>query len=51
MIVEKWDKNIEKNLVFCAPNNILASFEPVVGEFYEHFSNYGFIDGLVGPQK
>jgi len=36
----KWDKNIEKCLIFCVPNNIiLASFEPVVGDFCEHFPN------------
>jgi len=38
-IVEKWNRNIEKHLVFCVPSNILAIFEPVVGDFYEHFSN------------
>jgi hypothetical protein len=34
--------------------NILAIFKPVVGDFYEHFSNQGFFDSLVGrshPQK
>jgi hypothetical protein len=28
--------------------NILAFFKPVVGDFYEHFSNQGFFDSLVG---
>jgi len=36
---EKWDRNTEKHLVFCVLSNILAIFEPVVGDFYEHFSN------------
>ena len=48
MIVEKWNRNTEKRLVFCVPNNILAIFEPVVGDFYEHFSTKGFFDSLVG---
>ena len=39
MIFEKWDRNTEKHLVFCVLSNILAIFEPVVGDFYEHFSN------------
>ena len=39
MIIEKWDRNAEKYLVFCVLSNILAIFKPVVGEFYEHFSN------------
>jgi len=37
-IFEKRERNIEKRLVFCAPNNILTSFEPVVGDFYDFFS-------------
>jgi hypothetical protein len=48
LIFEKWDRNIEKRLVFCVPNNILAIFEPVVGDFCENFSNKGFFDSLVG---
>jgi hypothetical protein len=28
--------------------NVLAIFEPVVGDFYEYFSNQGFFDSLVG---
>jgi uncharacterized protein YutD len=47
MIFEKWDRNTEKHLVFCVLSNILAIFEPVVGDFYEHFSNKGFFDSLV----
>jgi len=38
----------EKRLVFCVPNNILAIFEPVVGDFCEKFSSKGFFDNLVG---
>ena len=45
---EKWGRNIEEHLVFCVPNNILAIFEPVVGDFCENFSNKGFFDSLVG---
>jgi len=26
LIIEKWDKNIEKHFVFCVLNNILAIF-------------------------
>lgn len=48
MIFEKWDRNAEKRLVFGVPHNILAIFKPVVGDFYEHFSNQGFFDSLVG---
>ena len=48
LIFEKWVRNIEKRLVFCVLNNILAIFEPVVGDFYEHFSIQGFFDSLVG---
>jgi hypothetical protein len=47
MIFEKWDRNIEKHLVFCVPNNILAIFEPVVGDLCENFSNKRFFDSLV----
>jgi hypothetical protein len=32
-VFEKWGKDIEKRLVFCILNNILAIFEPVVEEF------------------
>ena len=46
-----FQKNIEKRLIFCAENNILASFEPVVGDFYELFSGQGFFDSLVGLYK
>jgi hypothetical protein len=42
MLFEKWDGNTEKHLVFCVLSNILAIFEPVVGDFYEHFSSQGF---------
>jgi hypothetical protein len=48
LIFEKWDRNIEKRLVFCVLNNILAIFEPVVGDFCKDFSNKGFFDSLVG---
>ena len=48
LIIEKWDRNIEKRLVFCVPNNILAIFEPVVGDFCENFSGKEFFDSLVG---
>ena len=48
LIFGKWDKNIEKRLVFCLPNNILAIFEPVVGDFCEDFSSKEFFDSLVG---
>jgi hypothetical protein len=50
-IFEKWDTNIEKRLVFCVPNNILAIFEPVVGDFCENFPSKGFFDSLVSPQR
>jgi hypothetical protein len=29
----------------------LAIFKPVVGDFYEHFSNQGFFDSLVGQRN
>ena len=48
LIFGKWDKNTEKRLVFCVPNNILAFFEPVVGDFCEDFSSKEFFDSLVG---
>ena len=48
---EKWDRIIEKRLVFCVLNNILAIFEPVVGDFCESFSNKGFFDSLVGQPR
>ena len=48
MILEKWDRNIEKHLDFCVPNNILAIFKPNVGDYYEDFSIKGFFDSLVG---
>jgi len=48
MTSAKWNKNIEKRLIFYAPNNILASCELVMGVFYEDFSSYGFFDSLVG---
>jgi len=47
LIFGKWDKNIEKRLVFCVPNNILAIFEPVVGDSGEDFSIKEFFDSLV----
>jgi len=31
--------------------HILAILKPVVGDFYEHFSNQGFFDSLVGRLK
>ena len=51
LIFGKWDKNIEKRLVFCVPNNILAIFEPVVGDFCEDFSSKEFFDSLVRQHK
>ena len=48
LTIAKWDKPIENCLFYDLPNNILAIFEPVVGDFYEHFSNKGFFDSLVG---
>ena len=33
MIAEKWDRNTKRRLIICAPNNILASIEPVVVDF------------------
>jgi hypothetical protein len=48
LIFGKWDKNIEKCLVFCVPNNILAIFESVVGDFSEDFSSEELFDSLVG---
>jgi hypothetical protein len=50
LIFGKWDKNIEKRLVFYAPNNILAIFEPVVGDFCKDFSSKEFFDSLVSPE-
>jgi hypothetical protein len=32
-VFEKWGEDIEKRLVFCILNNILAIFEPVMGKF------------------
>jgi hypothetical protein len=34
--------------LFGYPHNILAIFEPVMGDFREHFSNQEFFDSLVG---
>jgi len=51
LIFGKWGKNIEKRLVFCVPNNILAIFEPVVGDFCEDFSSKEFFDSLVGHKR
>jgi hypothetical protein len=51
LIFKKWVINIEKCSIFCVPNNILAIFEPVVGDFCEGFSNKGFFDSLVRPRK
>jgi hypothetical protein len=48
LILEKWDRNTEKYLVFCIPHNILAIFEPVVGDFCEDFLQKEFFDSLVG---
>ena len=48
MIFEKWDRSIEKRLVFYVPKNILAIFEPVVGDFCENFPSKEFFDSLVG---
>jgi hypothetical protein len=47
LIFGKWDKNIEKRLVFCVQDNILVIFEPVVGDFCEDFSSKEFFDSLV----
>jgi hypothetical protein len=47
LILEKWDRNTEKYLVFCIPHNILAIFEPVVGDFCEDFLQKEFFDSLV----
>jgi len=47
-IFEKWDRNIEKCLVFYVPHNILTIFEPVVGDFFGNFSSKEFFDSLVG---
>jgi len=38
LIFEKRDSNLEKRLVLYVSNNILAIFEPVVGDLCEHFS-------------
>ena len=51
LIFGKWDKNIEKRLVSCVPNNILAIFEPVVGDFCEDFSSKELFDSLVRLPK
>jgi hypothetical protein len=48
LIFGKWDKNLEKRLVFWVPNTILAIFEPVVGDFCEDFPSKEFFDSLVG---
>ena len=37
LIFEKWDRNIEKRLVFCVLNNILAIFEPFLSLLWEIF--------------
>jgi hypothetical protein len=49
LIFGKWDKNLEKRLVFWVPNTILAIFEPVVGDFCEDFPSKEFFDSLVSP--
>jgi hypothetical protein len=51
LIFEKWVRNIEKRIVFCVLKNILAIFEPGVGDFCENFSNKGFFDSLVGRRS
>jgi hypothetical protein len=51
LILGKWDKNIEKRLVFCVPNNILAILEPVVGDFCQDFSSKEFFDSLVSRSR
>ena len=48
LTIAKWDKTIENCLFYVLPNNILAIFKPVVGDFCEDFSNKGFFDSLVG---
>ena len=48
LTIAKWDKTIENCLFYVLPTNILAIFEPVVGDFCEDFSNKGFFDSLVG---
>jgi hypothetical protein len=51
LIFGKWDKNLEKRLVFWVPNTILAIFEPVVGDFCEDFPSKEFFDSLVGQRS
>jgi hypothetical protein len=41
-------ETLKSALFFYVPSNILAIFEPVVGDFCESFSNKGFFDSLVG---
>jgi hypothetical protein len=48
IIFEKWDKNIEKRLVFYVQAQIMTVFEPVVGDFFEFFTNEGFFDSFAG---
>jgi hypothetical protein len=41
-LLQKWDGNTEKRLVFCVLSNILAIFEPVVGDFKNIIQARGF---------
>jgi hypothetical protein len=41
LMFEKWDRNIEKRLVFLCSNKILAIFERVVGDFLRELSKRG----------
>ena len=51
LMFEKWDRNIEKRLVFLCSNKILAIFGRVVGDFLKNFPNEEFFDSLVRPTQ
>jgi hypothetical protein len=37
LIIERWDRNIEKHLVVCVQNNFLAIYEPFLSLLWEIF--------------
>ena len=51
LIFEKWDRNIEKRLVFYVSNNILAIFEPLVGFFVKIFQTKGYSTVSLGGKS
>jgi hypothetical protein len=47
-ILEKWGRNIEKHLVFCAPNRIWAFFSQLWKIFVKNFQIKGFSTVTLG---